>query len=140
MILINPTGKGVRSDGFGDGHFKARRRKANGPRYKHKGVDYICEPGQRVYAPSDAVYVRIAYPYANNREYSGMYFQAEAFSYKMFYIKPAIKPGTRVEQGQTIGIAQDISSNYGLDYRGKPMVPHVHFEITSINPEILMGA
>lgn len=140
MIFINPTGKGIRSDGFGDGNYKARRRRSDGSRYKHKGIDYICKVGQSVYAPADAVYKRIAYPYANSREYSGMHFEAEGYNYKLFYVTPSTKPGTKVVQGQIIGIAQNVGDRYGVDFRGKKMVPHVHFEITSISPEILIGS
>ena len=137
MILINPTGKGIRSDGYGDGHYKARRRRANGSRYTHKGTDYICQVGQSVYAPVDAKYVRIAYPYSNSREYTGMYFEAEFFNYKLLYVKPTIKPG-KVKQGQIVGFAQNIGNRYNVDFR-KKMVPHVHFEITEVDPEFLMG-
>ena len=138
MILINPSGKGVRSDGFGNGHFGATRR-TKGQRRKHKGTDYIVVPGQRIFAPADAIYRRIAYPYADSRELSGGYFEGEDISYKIFYYKPTLKPGTQVRQGDTIGYAQDISNRYGLDRDGNKMVPHIHLEITKINPEILTG-
>ncbi|MCP4585312.1 hypothetical protein [Pseudoalteromonas sp.] len=138
MLLINPTGKGVRSDGWGNGHFGATRRD-QGKRRKHKGTDYVVVPGQRIFAPANAIYRRIAYPYADSREYTGGYFEGEDISYKIYYYKSTIKPGKKVLQGDTIGYSQDISNRYGLDRNGEKMVPHIHLEITSINPEILMG-
>ncbi len=137
MNLINPTGKGVRSDAFGIGDYGARRRKTDGRYYSHKGIDFICEPGQRVYAPAEAVFERIAYPYSYSQEYSGALFVGKRMSYKLFYIKPTIKTGAEVKQGQVVGIAQDISAHYDEDSAGNKVVPHVHFEITGIDPFLL---
>ena len=55
------------------------------------------------------------------------------FEWSMYYFEPLSSIiHTRIEEGQHIGYAQDIS----LKYPG--IIPHVHFQIDSINPEILM--
>ena len=129
MIIVNPTGKPVRSDAWGDGRYGARRKRNDGTTYAHKGVDFTCVPKQNVVAPITAVYKRIAYPYADSREYAGALFEAEWCEYKMFYYRPTIEPGQIVEASCTVGKAQDISKRYGPDCK---MVPHVHFEIVRV--------
>ena len=138
MIIISPTGKGVRYDGFGSGDYNARRKRSDGSRYRHQGTDYICKPGQRIYAPATAIFKRISYPYASSQEYIGGVFKGKDFDYKMFYFICTIEPGTEVKQGEVIGCAQNISKKYGLDAFGNSMVAHVHLEINPINPVILM--
>ena len=44
--MINPTGKGIRSDAAGDGHYGAKR----GHRL-HFGLDLLCDPYQPIKAP-----------------------------------------------------------------------------------------
>ena len=127
--MISPTGKGIRSDAKGDGHYGSSR----GGRI-HEGSDYECEPGQPVYAPISGHIVREARPYANE-EYSGLVIQGENMCVKLFYLSPYRgNIGKYVEQGDVIGKAQDISMKYG-----SPMVPHVHLQIEHINPDIFIN-
>lgn len=130
--MISPTGHGVRGyDKWGSGLYGASR---GGKR--HKGADFICIPGQEVSAPTKGMVIRIAYPYAEPYKdimYSGIVLRANDCEIKMFYfelLKTILK--TTVEAGQLIGHAQDISVKY------PGMIPHVHMQIDSINPELFI--
>lgn len=128
--MLSPTGSHeIRSDGQGDGHYGASR----GGR-KHTGVDYVCKPGQGILSPIPGVVLRIARPY-RGQPYSGLVIVGEDITVKMFYFKP-LKGivGRTVAQGEPIGIAQDISAKEG--HAG--MLPHIHIEVSSINPALLM--
>ena len=129
---------GVRNDDFGSGEFKARRTNAAGKVYPHSGTDYLCVVGQAVVAPISARYIRVARPYANCERYSGAVFISDDIEVKMFYVMPTIKLGTHVARGQVVGYAQDIAARYNSDSESRKMLPHVHMEITKINPEVLM--
>lgn len=130
--MISPTKLGMRgNDKWGSGLYGASR----GGR-KHRGADFICIPGQEVWAPTRGMVVRIAYPYAEPYKdimYSGILIEANDCAIKMFYFEPLktiLK--TTVEEGQLVGHAQDISVRY------PGMIPHVHLEILSMNPELFI--
>jgi len=125
--MISPTGKGIRSDAAGDGHYGAPR----GNR-KHNGTDYLCDPGQHIVAPIAGIFTRIAYPYPD-KTYSGLVIEGKHLTVKMFYFDPL--PDfimLEIFQGQVIGVAQDISKRYG-----GLMLPHIHLEIVNFDPAIL---
>lgn len=125
-MIISPTGKGIRSDSGGDGHYRAKR----GNRL-HGGTDYKCEPLQNVLAPISGIIEREARPYADG-EWSGVVISNSDMKIKMFYFVPnPLKIGKHVDQGEVIGIAQDIGEKY------KGVTPHIHLQIESIDPEIL---
>ena len=102
----------------------------------HRGIDFICIPGDKVYAPVKGRVTRIAYPYPDPHEgimYSGLVLKASNYEIRMFYFEPLKTVlRTEVEEGQHIGHAQNI----GLKYSG--MISHVHLEIRSINPELFI--
>lgn len=124
--MISPTGKGVRvRDAQGSGLYGARR----GSR-RHEGADYICEPGQAVFAPLSGTIVREAKPY-DAGEFSGVLIQGTYMDVKMFYLTVAPELiGQIVKRGQVIGEAQDISKKY------PGITPHVHLKIVGADPEI----
>ena len=124
--MISPTGKGIRSDPMGDGRYGSSR----GNR-KHRGTDYLCDPGQNIVAPISGIIARVAYPYAD-KSYSGVIIAGKHMSIKLFYFEPLEDfIGGEVDQGMAIGFAQDISKRYG-----SKMKPHVHLEIISLDPAI----
>lgn len=130
--MISPTKHTVRGqDVWGNGRYGASRGDK-----RHKGSDFICLPGDEVYAPTKAMVERIAYPYAEpykNIMYSGLLLIANDYTIKMFYFEPlksVLK--TTVEEGQLIGHAQAISKRY------PKMIDHIHLQIDSINPEIFI--
>ena len=65
--------------------------------------------------------------------FSGLLIQASDYEYTLFYFEP-IKEVlmTTIKEGQLIGIAQDIS----IKYPG--IIPHVHMQFDSINPELFI--
>lgn len=130
--IISPTGFGIRSDPAGDGHYGAPR----GGR-THEGLDFICKPGQEVIAPFTGYIDRIAYPYGDDLRWSGCVFTNEHLTVMMFYMKPdrkAIREEITIEEGSRIGIAQDITKKYP----NRGMLPHIHLQIESIDPETLL--
>ena len=125
--MLNPTGKSVRIvDPQGHGQYGARR---SGGRF-HRGVDYVCKPGQQVVSPISGVVVRYARPYAKG-EFQGLLIQGPHIAVKLFYLVPSVLPGRQVAQGSVIGVAQDISKKY------PGMIPHIHIEVESMDVEIL---
>ena len=128
--MINPTGKDIRyADAWGRGHYGASRDHNR----RHKGVDYLCEPGQQIRAPVSGRIVRKARPYAKS-DYSGVLIQGEAVALKIFYFEPDVNLiGCHVEAGQVIGIAQDISKKYGED-----MLSHIHIEAVSLDVSLFI--
>ena len=132
MIILSPTKKGIRVDRAGDGHYGASR---NQGRRTHRGVDYICSPGQSIVAPITGRIIREAWPYAKDRRYTGFLIRNGILEIKVFYCKllPGMV-GRSVNRGDDIAVAQNIAQKY----KGG-MIPHVHLEITNINPELFMG-
>jgi len=128
--MISPTGKGIRTrDKWGSGRYNVSR----GDR-KHKGTDFICEPGQWVVCPIDEAEVyRVARPYLREG-YSGLVLTGAKIALKLFYLEPIDDiVGEFVKQGHRIGIAQDISEKY------PGMIPHIHLEVSRVDPEIFIN-
>lgn len=125
-LLISPTGKGLRSDTAGDGSYGARR----GSR-KHRGLDFLCDPGQPIVCPIDnAIITRINYPY-KDKSYNGFTIENDDITIKLFYCKLTANVGEKVLATQKVAIAEDISKKWGDN-----MKPHVHLEIKYINPAL----
>ena len=129
--MISPVASNIiRSDFKGNGKYGARRHK----RF-HRGVDYVCIPGEVVVAPISGVITRVAKPYANSI-YSGVVLQGKDIALKIFYLEPCVALiGKDVSQGEFIGHAQDISEHEG----NKGMMPHIHVEVESMNVDILIN-
>ena len=131
--MISPTGHGIRySDMHGRGDYGAPRGNK-----RHRGVDFIVSPpGQAVVAPCAGDVIRIKNPYANpvnGTFFKGILIRASDYEYTLFYIEPLNEVlRTRVEKGQLLGYAQDIS----IKYPG--MIPHIHMQFDSINPELFI--
>lgn len=130
MKLISPTGKGIRNDRMGFGHYGASRGKRI-----HQGTDFVCTPGQDVVCPIPAgKIVRTAKPYDDDDSYSGCVIQGSDIVVKLFYVHVwAHMIGQYVKQGDPVGQAQDISAKYGAE-----MIPHIHLAIVGLDPEILL--
>jgi len=125
--MISSTGKGIRNDPAGHGHYGASRGNK-----VHQGVDDICVPGQGVMAPISGQVSRKAYPYTD-KSYGGLLIQGQRMAVKVFYFEPLPGiVGKIIKMGDVIGTAQDISKRYP----GKGMTPHIHREICSIDPVI----
>lgn len=133
MDLCNPTGKGIRKDKGGMGYYRAVRDK-NGRKVFHKGLDLSCDVGQPVRSPITGIFTRIAFPYEENDFYQGLLIEGRNAEIKLFYVKPSIPIGIAVRQGDVIGHAQDV----GLRYPSQGVTPHVHVEISNLNPELFL--
>jgi len=126
--MISPTGKGIRNDSEGLGHYGASR----GTR-RHKGTDYLALPGQPIVAPFDMVLSRYSNPSTKFPLESGIKWKTPSGSGKMFYFVPIAELiGTFVTKAQVIGIAIDLTLYYGPNIDS-----HIHFQIDSFDPEIL---
>lgn len=125
----------IRNDSGGSGHYGARRTRGT-YKYKHRGIDYCCKPGEEILSPATGLIVREAKPY-NHGEYTGFVLDTKRCRFKIFYIKLYEGlVGQIVRQGQPIGTAQDIS----LKYKKEGVTPHFHIEVVRCDPEILLRA
>lgn len=131
-MIESPTRRGVRVDGAGSGYYHAPR----GSRL-HQGLDFICEPGQRIYSPlHNAEFLRYADPYGDG-EYGGLLIRNGDMEVLLFYLSvdPEITH-QKLYHSTVIGTAQDIS----LRYPDSPdMIPHVHLQIDSVDPLLFIG-
>lgn len=134
-LIKSPTGRGIRdSDSWGSGHWGASR----GGGKKHEGLDFICIPGQQTWMPINGIASRLAAPYANE-SYSGLLIESENIILIMFYFNPLKSIiGKYLEQGDLIGVAQDISKRNPEKGKYKGMIPHLHVGVKGMNPRILM--
>lgn len=137
--MISPTGYGIRHhDDHGFGLYGKPRsgKDRHGIKKIHKGADFICVPGQKIVAPADGNVVRIKLPYSKPIHgilFSGLLIRASDYEYTLFYFSPLNEVlKSRIQEGQLIGYAQDISIKYSR------MTPHIHMQIDSINPELFI--
>lgn len=122
--LANPTGHDLRGeDVYGAGFYGASR--AAGAR-RHRGADYVAEPGEIVRAPITGVVQRIGFAYGGDERYRYVEL-ADAETgrdVRVLYVGPIVQLGATVEAGAPIGRAQDLSARYP---RG--ITNHVHVEM-----------
>jgi murein DD-endopeptidase MepM/ murein hydrolase activator NlpD len=114
----------LRMDSQGSGKYGASR---SGGTRKHNGTDFVVREGDPVFAPFDGVVTRQAYPYDNDRFYTGLHLRTldGKTNMKIFYMKPlSAIIGKEVKKGDVIGKAQDISKKWS-----PKMKPHIHVEI-----------
>lgn len=129
--MISPTGKGIRVDKGGDGHWGASRKR-DGKKYKHKGTDFKANFAQEVVAPFDLFIKRISKP--NDSYLSGIKFETESSNGRMWYFSPFKRViGTKVKQGDIIGTAQSLQPYYGEDTGD-----HIHFQFNEIDPMVMI--
>ena len=131
--MISPTGQGIRHhDEHGFGLYGKPRLNNK----IHKGADFICIPGQEIVAPAKGNVIRVKMPYGDPVKgvwFSGILVRSSDYEYTLFYFEPLKEIlKTRIDEGQVIGHAQDIS----LKYPG--IIPHVHMQFDSINPELFI--
>lgn len=117
--IVNPTGKGIRSDSMGSGEFGAKR----GAR-SHTGTDYLCDPGQNIVSPINGKFQRI-YKVYSGESWEGVEIVGRDRTARLHYVSSRkYTPGDEIQAGDTIGAAVDISQKYG-----PKMKPHVHCEL-----------
>lgn len=122
--VVSPTGHDVRGeDVYGAGAFGASR---GGGARRHRGADYIAEPGEIVRAPIAGVVERIGFAYRGDDRYRYVEV-ADADTQRavrVLYVGPLVQLGAVVRAGDPIGRAQDLSGRYP---RG--ITNHVHVEL-----------
>jgi len=130
MLLLSPTGKGIRVDPAGDGHYGTPRGNRT-----HKGTDFLCDVGQEVWSPINGRTVRKSFPY-DDMSYNGIIIAGSWCLVVLWYLNPFVGNGVEVYRGQPVGIAEDVS----LRYPGQGMLAHIHMEIKDLsrNPEHYM--
>lgn len=108
--LTAPTQSGILrdEDPTGNGWFGASR----GSR-KHKGTDYVTTPGEAIFAICSGV-VRVGNVYKKNKPNKPVMKLVEiddktVYRGKQMYVKPIVKTGQFVEEGQQIGVAQNVT-------------------------------
>lgn len=130
LRFISPTGQGLRiRDDHGNGHYGAFR----GSRGQHKGVDYLCDPGQEIVMPTNKAQIeRISMPYRDDNRFSGFMIRNQWICLKLFYFEPDITLiGKQVGMGNVIGRAQNIADKY------PGMLAHIHVRVVSMDLEVL---
>jgi|WetSurMetagenome_2_1015567.scaffolds.fasta_scaffold510558_2 hypothetical protein len=114
------------TDAFGSGAYGAARKKSNGTEYKHQGLDIVAESGATVKAPFDLTFVRKAYPYSGDTNYTGAVYNFDEGEIRIYYITPIITE-KNFKQGEVIGTAQNISAKYSTSTQ--KLTNHIHIEI-----------
>lgn len=112
----------IRNDKAGLGHFGANR----GSR-KHRGIDYVVQPGCQVYSPATGKVTKIGYCYRDDSRWRYVQITDEkGLDWRVFYISPDANIGDEVDKHLTaIGWADDITERYP----DKGMTPHIHLEV-----------
>lgn len=124
-ITLNQKIRGC--DPFGCGSFGAPR----GTR-SHAGVDIVVTAGQKILSPIDGTVTRHPFPYGDDLKFTGIEIKNSQYLVKIFYLQPTLNIGSKVKQGQQIGVAQNIASKYG-----STMTNHVHFEVYNAQGKLL---
>ncbi|MBI4968518.1 MAG: hypothetical protein HZC25_10415 [Rhodospirillales bacterium] len=133
-----PDGQIRRKDGYGEGHFGARRTKSDGSDYHHQGVDIIVAPGKDIKSPVSGTVEGAPFdPYGKSGDkrkigvYQGITIRTEdGHRVRVMYIDPAVEAGDKVEAGATkIGTAQDLAKVYPPKPNGEQMTNHIHVDV-----------
>lgn len=112
------SGKTRGCDSKGCGYFGAPR----GSR-KHMGIDFITVPGEPILAPISGKVTALPYA-ASDLVHRGVEIVSGVEEHQLFYIKPIVRVGQTVVQGQIIGYADNVQIKYGTS-----MTNHVHHEV-----------
>jgi murein DD-endopeptidase MepM/ murein hydrolase activator NlpD len=135
-LFVNPTGKDIRNDSEGLGHFGAPRGIRNGKKRFHEGIDFSATVGQTVVAPLSGKVInfkgaKTGYPMLQ-------LYPSKAFTefdyIQILYVHPPIGVNMgeyrQVSVGSFIGIAaslQDLGYSAGV-------TPHIHLELKKNMP------
>lgn len=133
MITVTLPHRGV--DDWGDGEYQAPR----GDR-KHKGIDYECPVGAVIHSNVTGRVTKVGYPYSDDLSFRYVEVtDTDQQRHRYFYVYPLVNKGDAVDEGDSLGLSQDISGRYS-DPDKKPMKNHVHYEVLTehgpINPEL----
>ena len=117
----------LRNDDEGQGFYGASR----GSR-AHNGLDFAGIPGTPILSPVGGVITKLGYPYGDDLTWRYVQITSSDFAegqlgldHRLFYVRPTVEVGDIVEEGDVVGILQNISARYP---EGE-MIPHCHYEI-----------
>ena len=105
-------------DEWGSGEFGASR----GGR-RHNGVDLVVDPDTAILATFEGVVTKLGYPYGDDLSYRYVQITANGYDLRIFYVKPFVSVGDKVNKDSVIGVSQSLEKRY------PGITPHVHFEI-----------
>ncbi len=130
---ITATPKIRECDPMGCGYYGAKRKG-----HVHHGVDVIAQVGEKIYAPITGS-VRRLYVYGNSNAMRGIEIKNSKYRVKIFYLNSNYKTNEFVNQGDVIGVAQNIAAYHHSE---GVMTNHVHVEVwkygVRINPTNLI--
>lgn len=113
--------KVIRSDSAGDGRFGARRGSRT-----HRGVDYVCKPGELVYSPVSGVVSKLGFPYGDDLRWRYVEIRDDDKNrHRLFYCRPAVVKHQIVSKGEVVAEADDVTERYP----NQGMTPHIHYEL-----------
>lgn len=122
LRIFPPTFRERGSDAQGNGAFGAPR----GSR-KHVGRDYAVKPGGNVSCPVEGRVSRIGQCYADDPTFKLVEIHHDRGFVRVLYVDPCVSPGDDVMPGQTIGLAQDLTSRY------PGITNHVHMDLRLVH-------
>ncbi len=119
-------------DAYGDGAFGAPR---DGGSRRHLGIDLVAAPGEVIVSPASGA-LAVFDPYRlvaakRGRLSAAQFFSDDGFVVRLLYVElaaPLRRAGGRVDAGQPIGQAQDLSPLYPPTKQGA-MTNHIHLDI-----------
>jgi hypothetical protein len=119
------------TDSYGSGVFLASRD--NGAR-KHLGRDLVTVPGDFIFAPFPCVVARIGTPYPDGKLHlMELHGGADFFGWRsrIMYVKPTVAVGMKLDAGEMLGEAEDLTAYYRETHPGHTgdITCHVHVEI-----------
>ena len=130
----NPTGGVARkTDVKGDGAFWSSRKKKDGTRRKHLGLDVAAVPGQDVLSATSGRVNKTGFVYDGNTnlQYVEIAFpdleSGSQHLLRSLYVDPSVEAGTEVKAGQVIGTAQSLQKAH------QGITEHVHIQIQAPN-------
>jgi hypothetical protein len=132
MEFVQPVGLvKVRQDRWGNGRFgMPRGTSPDGSKKYHDGLDLEVEPGDPIFSPINGKIDKVDYPYASDLFWTGLQISNNMVRVEVWYMNPFITAG-RVNAGQQIGVAQDISKRYPpTEDFNYIMKPHIHLRVT----------
>lgn len=131
-LTIKPPARDT--DKHGSGAYGAPRGKR-----KHRGVDLACYPESIICSIRPGTVTKIGYPYSPQKHPDRAHLRyvqvtdPAGFELRYFYVEPAVELDAIIENGQALGLSQQLSSLF------PGMTDHIHFEVKRhgqyFNPE-----
>lgn len=123
MISVELPPRG--QDDFGSGEFGASR---DGGTRSHVGVDFAAPVDGLLRSKTDGKVTKHGTVYENDASFKYVEVTSDdGARHRYYYVKPDIRVGQKVSQGDFLGKVQNIAGKYST--KDKKMKNHVHYEI-----------